>query len=354
MLFWDIFATTITYHMHKKLLTALLLAAPFISFSQSLTANEFPLVGDTLSMVNGDTSAYAVPSFGSGQTWDYSAVSFAGTKTNILFVDPSKTTNGSKFSGSNIAEQTTAGAVKNTIYYTRNGSSLTIIGTDQSGGAFGVTMPYADNEKLMDYPFASGSSKTDTYGASAAGSFGTTNYRNGQVNTYYRGSGTLKTPNMTYNNAILIEIESQQIDSTKSAFGSFVTQDFVERRFLWGVSGTRGWVMETSRRDNKGLGGTVVTKTMRTKFVASAGVGIAMSNITNLSLYPNPTGYDAVLTFYSLTPTQLKIYDACGKECLSLAANGTGQQQVSLPVSGLKAGIYLVRVNGETLKFVKQ
>ena len=74
--------------------------------------------------------------------------------------------------------------------------------------------------------------------------------------------------------------------------------------------------------------------------------------MTNCSIYPNPA--NDKLYVETLTQTQIltvEIYDIYGRRQQSTV---NGQQSLSIDVSGLNAGIYIIKINSKEGNIVKQ
>lgn len=90
-------------------------------------------------------------------------------------------------------------------------------------------------------------------------------------------------------------------------------------------------------------------------------VSVAEAVPATLQLYPNPAQEEAKLTITTLEPgpALVAIWSMTGKKAMEVPLElHSGQQQVTLPVATLPAGIYLMRLETEhgsyPLKFVKQ
>lgn len=97
----------------------------------------------------------------------------------------------------------------------------------------------------------------------------------------------------------------------------------------------------------------IVTNTTSTEFVATLNTDTFSK--TDIKLYPNPVRNQLNIRSGDTTVETLAIIDMLGKTVLSTAINGT---QTSLDVSGLSAGMYIVKAisaQGEkTIKIIKE
>jgi endoglucanase len=84
----------------------------------------------------------------------------------------------------------------------------------------------------------------------------------------------------------------------------------------------------------------------------TTGVNDVASKVTTLNVYPNPAT-DNVTFGFDLTgtpaATNLVVYDATGRVVNTINGTSlkTGKNEVSLNVSNLPAGMYIVRLQGE-------
>ena len=329
-----------------------------VAKAQSLTANEFPAIDDTLKMWTvSDTSNIVSPSKNMA-TWDYTSLKLDKSKSlNYKFIKPSTATNGAKFTTSNIACEE-PGQPANTVFYNRTSNSVEVVGVNNLTGS---ALPYSDKEKWLIYPLnAINGSSSDTYGGSAPGLLGSQTIRNGSIVTEGYGFGELKLPGKTYKNAILVRLESNYTDSLKSTFGSIATV-MREERFLWFVSGNRGWVFEIKNTATSiGVGGQTQTKTVYMRQAQDSLSNIGFNQISTndfVVVYPNPTSNLLNVVFNVSTPMSSYIYisDIAGKKVYESDKIIYNQETNSFifNTESLTSGIYFININQKVVKFVK-
>lgn len=86
-------------------------------------------------------------------------------------------------------------------------------------------------------------------------------------------------------------------------------------------------------------------------FVAAAlGTGEIGENSKNLQLYPNPSTDFIRIKSQNSEKLSVAIYSLSGK----IALKGIYSSEENINVSKLTAGVYLVQVNGVTIKFIKK
>jgi hypothetical protein len=78
----------------------------------------------------------------------------------------------------------------------------------------------------------------------------------------------------------------------------------------------------------------------------STGVGIQDVEASQFSIYPNP----ATEILYVEGEGVAEVYNTLGQMVISNEVNGTAQ----INVSNLESGVYFVRMNGDTQRFIKK
>jgi hypothetical protein len=71
-----------------------------------------------------------------------------------------------------------------------------------------------------------------------------------------------------------------------------------------------------------------------------------------LSVYPNPTSGELLITSYELQVTNIEVFDIFGKKLSSHTAHHTPHTAIN--ISHLAPGIYLLKINTEVIKIIKQ
>ena len=89
-----------------------------------------------------------------------------------------------------------------------------------------------------------------------------------------------------------------------------------------------------------------------TIYPVSAPAGIASVNLVQVAVYPNPASEWLQVRFEALEHnTEVALYDLSGRQ-LAIRTLTAGCSEVSLPVSQLADGVYLLRVGEATAKVV--
>jgi methionine-rich copper-binding protein CopC len=91
--------------------------------------------------------------------------------------------------------------------------------------------------------------------------------------------------------------------------------------------------------------------------VVDLSAGSSISNVTineNINLYPNPSNGQFTLDFTSVKNqvSSVKIYDLVGKNVYSKDAKiNEGANKLSIDVSNLTSGVYILNIENQKVKF---
>lgn len=152
--------------------------------------------------------------------------------------------------------------------------------------------------------------------------------------------GSLTTTNIVFDGAVTIQIPAGTYDYciTNPTPGA--------RMWIAGGEGSRAddYVFENGKSyhfymDQNGEGGDGVTITI-------SGVGVEEVENTTFSVYPNP----ATTNITVKGEGSMEIVNTLGQVIVSEQVNG----QANINVANLESGIYFVRMNGATQKFIKK
>jgi hypothetical protein len=86
-------------------------------------------------------------------------------------------------------------------------------------------------------------------------------------------------------------------------------------------------------------------------FNLETGVNADLARGSEIEIYPNPVTKTLVVRNLSGKDTEVEIYSVYGEK---MATKKGCAEDPQLDVGNLTSGLYLVKVNGQTLKFVKQ
>ncbi len=78
--------------------------------------------------------------------------------------------------------------------------------------------------------------------------------------------------------------------------------------------------------------------------------GIINSSISDISIYPNPVTEYFLINDLSLSQTDLFVYSLSGQKVLQTTVSSVNNY---VDVSQLDAGMYIIKMNSQTLKFIK-
>lgn len=317
-------------------------------FSQTITYNEWPAVGDTL-WVWGvtDTAGIANPASGTQKIWNYTGISLDKQNAlNYKFLAPKDALNGSSFTNANVAI-TEPGVGGATSFYSISQNSVEVRGTNIAGNS---ALKYTNSYILMNFPSVYSNDILDALGGVLTGGpGGTTTSRFGNTRSRIIGTGILRLPGINYTNCVLAQITLNYKDSVSSLLGSFNTLT-TEDRYMWFVPGTKGWVFEIKNTTvSNTITGAITTKNVYMKYpsAGTSGVSVETAISNKLTLYPNP----ACDYFHLETsePGWAHVYNLQGQPIEAFYLH-PGNHLLS--IKGWKAGIYLIQLNHQTCRMV--
>ncbi|MDB5258702.1 MAG: hypothetical protein JWM14_3397 [Chitinophagaceae bacterium] len=327
--------------MKKLLLSNLLLFLSIGVFAQPvLTSDEMLPYGSVLNYkFITDYSMIDVTSTGANVTWDYSTVTLDGSDDlNITMVNPSSTPYASSFPNSNYAYHETQGTDEDYRYFSLTSSKMERVGSYASSAK-----TYSDPQVEYVFPLTLNTTNNDTWDNDQS-SFG-----GGTYDLNCIAYGTLKLPDATYNNVLLVKVSFDE--------GGFLDFD----SYFWYDSDNGAVLFQYVQGD----GFFVADQAL---YVSSLTVGtdpIILSSANAYYLkdltYNNPVNNTLNVAFGNSSDFSGKyvIANTLGEKISE--GTITGQQSLNLPCEELKQGMYLLTLFEEqnsdqkkTIRFVKQ
>jgi hypothetical protein len=329
--------------MKKQILLGLIIsAASATAIAQpTLTAaTNNPVAGDVFYGFSVDTAGVGKGAAGASITWDFSSVVRSDSDTTSYFTCAS-TPYCDSFAGANIVMYDGS----DYAYGISSATGLELIGAYASGNY----MHLSDHSTMFKFPMTYGTTFTDTF-AAQFDIFGFTMFISG-VNTFTCDAwGTITTPFGTFNNALRVRQVSVNKDSI-DFMGSPEVNVSETESYSWYVAGFHSPLM-TINYDTSGSGTPYVIDAKYYRGLITSAVKDVVAKPTTLNVYPNPATDNITFGFDingASTATNLIVYDATGRVVNTI--NGTnlkaGKNEVSLNVSNLPAGMYIVRLQGE-------
>lgn len=323
--------------MKKRLLIITSILAGFSANAQLTQANEPNLGSQALFLCDSFVDSYSGVT-GTGVTWDYSAMwAYPGEMRNLNILDASATSHASDFPSSTRAMEI-EGLV--TTYFNSTATermSQGFVFTEPSFGEVVATWT-SDEEKMMDYPFAYGSSQTDAFSGDLNSSLGLT-AATGSVTSEIDGTGTLVLPETTIPNVIRLHIIDSALTNVMIFGDVEVIRDhyeyydlasqnepiFIHSRVLVQQPGGAGYQQES----------TLVLSKYAGNFLA-----VDDKEAESFSLFPNPS--NGLISFTGVNATdEIKVVSSLGNVVFNGKMNAANQ----INLTNLRKGVYFVEVN---------
>lgn len=270
---------------------------------------------------------------GADVTWDFSSLSATSDPNLVVtIVDPSTTPYSSDFTNSNYAYKESPTTAYR--YFNLTSSKMERVGS-WSGG---VLKTYSDPQVEYVFPLNLGVSNLDTW-ANSSSSFG------GDYNIYCIGYGTLKLPNATYSNALMVRAD---VDEVIYAFPTY----------FWYSSDNGAVLLEYIAGDGFFIG----ESGYYLGSLSSVTTATTKSEITYNLQYNNPADNTLHLSFTSKEAGPLKYSIANTTGDILITAdfpyNSSSQYETDIELTALTQGMYVLMIQSnqysEVIKFIKK
>lgn len=319
-----------------------LLAACFAACSlgtkaQIIESAWLPAAGISSSSYQSNNASDFMPgAAGEGQTWDFSGLTSTGVMSQTI-VNASEANGSSEFSGANLAF--TDGSISE--YFSTAPSAYQSWGFYSGAGESANYEIYTDAKDILRFPIGFGQTFTDDFSSekrTPGMSFSVT--KNGSVSVEVDGSGTLITPQGTFDDVLRIKTtETYQMIGLpplpgSSTSGTIVTYSFISADFP-GV-----YLLEYSTLED-GINAPVIDISYAD--VSSVGFRTSIAR-ANVSLYPNPV-VDRLTIRMRDGIQSLQIFDANGRN-MEFRVISRNLTTYVVDVSHLTTGVYLAKMVG--------
>ena len=343
----------------KRILLIATLATSFTGLAQSLTQANEPAIGETQSMFLCDSFATTYDgTTGAGVTWDYSTLAkYASVIRTVTIEDATMAPNAASFPTS-----TKTIKVENslTTYFNSTSTERVSQGFVFNEPSFGelVAVFDTDEEKLIDYPFANGSSLSDAYNGTLYFEFNgipQSPAAAGNCYAWIDGQGTLLMPD---GSSVTDVIRYKMIDTSTTNIMLFGDLEIVRTQYeYYDVANSNLPILTLSRLLIQQPGGglpladnSIVLSTVDPLNT----VGLFANSLIEFETYPNPTNGNITLKGEFDSNATASVFDQSGRLLITQKAiNGS-----SIDLSNFNTGMYLLKVtsNGAsgTKTIVKQ
>jgi len=352
-----------------NLLGAVLMCGVSVSQAPiSLTNSNMPSSGDTLRYSNAQLSSLGnYTQTGTNYSWNFSTLNFTGqglrSFKNALSTPYAFFFFGFNEYGEKIADTLGAGPLTLTNYYNyyKKQTSPAAYLADGAGITFSsVPVPnyYSDKDELYMFPLTYPKYDSTTFKFSTSSNtlipikYSKTGYRV----TVVDGWGTITTP---YGTAGCLRVVTTQysMDSIKNNLIPFpVGFPNYQRSYQWLTTSSKIPFLEIT---GNLTGGNFTPTQARYRDIPRNVSGISeREDVSGMIMYPNPVKDKLIFDFRDHENYTVAVYDLKGalvKEALNEHIGGTS---TGIDVSGLKPGLYVVKVNRDKtvhfLKFIKE
>ncbi len=336
--------------MKKQLFIASLLFSSLAN-AQSLTSTNEPAIGASATMYVCDSNYSDFNSTsGTGVTWDFSAITgFSDVPAKVLTVS-------APAPGSPFTTSTKSTVIPGFIssFWTSSSSDRTSQGFVFTEATLGdVVIQYgtgANEEKIMDYPFAITSSFTDSYSGTLSNSSLTPMGPvpcSGNIVSTIDGQGTLILPGaISMTNVLRHKI----VETTNATvFGQDVTITRTQFDY-YDVNSGLPVFSHCSMHIVSGTNVNSVINLVLSSVQPSVLVGVNENTATDFMMYPNPTQGSVTLKGDFSSDASLVVLDQAGRNVSSLNTLTNGS---TIDLSNVEKGIYLVVITNNGVKTTK-
>jgi hypothetical protein len=310
-------------------------------------ATNMPTVG--LSDIVKDGTTFSPGTSGASQTWDVTGVNFFNSFPGVY--EPCSSSNGCN----NSPNANMAYSLANTyVYYKASGSIFAMHGFFNGSK---VTQ-YTDPEDYLRFPMTYGSRFVDSFRGSYPGTGGTW-YRRGNDTVTADGWGTLITPAGTFTNALRIKVITTFKD-TGTIMGAYDRIAYKGTTYYWYDTKHQDFLFTTASITVSPLSASPHTATYAryTMNETTTGISTLSSDGLRCEVVPNPVRarVQMNINLNASARVSASLLDITGREVRSLSAMllNAGESKLNMPVEGLPAGVYTLRVvAGDAVKAMK-
>jgi len=328
-----------------KSIFSFFLLVPGLMLAQSFDASNEAAIGDLVSLHLCDSNANIQANvMGSNAVWDFSTISgIFGVTKDVQVLDATLDANYASFAGA--TKLYDIGGTLQTFYSTSAAGRISqgFVFNEVSLGAV-VASWSTDQENLMNYPYGFGANPVlDVFSGTVTSTATGTLPASGTSATLVDGIGTLQLPGgNTYTNVLRFHLKDSAVASVFGTNVAFIRNVYEYYDFT--VSNLP--IFLTMKVDvNSALimnSSTVILS----KHQPLTFVGLTEDSPSKVAVYPNPV-IDA-LTLEGVNENEpYTITSVTGK----IVNSGTYTGPID--VTNLLAGVYLLRINNQTVEFIK-
>jgi hypothetical protein len=292
-------------------------------------ANE-PVVGDSRTMVDYDSTNTVPKSTGIGKSWNFSTFASANWTETTTYTNVASVPGSSLYSGATIANIRGGNDYE---FYKSNGNNWEFMGDNNPPNNYLVTL--SNTAVFYNWPVAFGATNSDIASGLQVDN-GNTLTLTGIVSYTAAGTGTVTLPGGVVHNNCLQVIQTVSVTMGTGTATSVMTQI----TYVYFSGNKKFPIAEIQYSQQSSLAG--IFKDFNATFDVS-GVPVSINeqagNNDNLLLFPVPARNDLLIKLPgSLIPETVSIYDLNGR--LVMQTENTN----SIDVSNLAASCYLIKI----------
>jgi hypothetical protein len=344
-----------TYLLPLKLILIALLFTSAVNAQIILNSDRKPVVGDSFTTTDMDTTGVTEGASGSNITWDFSNVTATGQQLVAQYVDPSEAPGDSLFPDADIA--VSYDGLAHTFYDT-DGNSVHSLGVAYDEFA----MVYSNNEKVAEYPFTFNSTFLDNFQAEyeldealIVRNIGITQFTGDAF-------GNIILPDGSTHAALRVKIFRQTADTMFVIGIPVSTAEVKSTTYEWYTNESKYPVFGISYFEINVNGSITAYKEVDYNAEAATDVNDEPNQIVSgfelLQNYPNPFNPSTKISWQSSVGSHqtLKIYNVLGTEVATLVDEykPAGSYEVEFDASKLSSGVYLYQLKSNSKIITKK
>lgn len=309
-----------------------------------LDSNRKPVVGDSFTTSDMDTTGVHEGASGSNILWDFSNVAATGTQWTANYINPSEVPGDSLFPDADVAVN-----YDELSYSFYDTESNTVHALGMAFKDFSIV--YFNTEKVSEYPFTFNSTFLDNFQAEYELEKGLIVHNIGITQFTGDAFGNIVLPDGSSHNALRVKIFRQTADTMFIMGIPASTTEFKATTYEWYTNESKFPVFGISYIEID-VNGTITTdKQVDYNTETATDVDDENLNPGNFTLeqnFPNPFNPETIIK-YSINSNQfvsLKVYDVLGNEIADLIneEKPAGVYEVKFNGNGLSSGIYFYKL----------
>jgi hypothetical protein len=331
-----------TYLLQLKLILIVLLFASAVNAQIILNSDRKPVVGDSFTTSNMDTTGVTEGASGSNITWDFSNVTASGQQLIAQYLDPSEAPGDSLFPDADVTVN--YDELSYSFYDTESNTVHSL------GMAFeDFSIVYLNTEKVAEYPFTFNSTFLDNFQSQYELGEGLIVRNIGITQFIGDGFGNIILPDGSNHAALRVKIFRQTADTMFVAGFPLSTTEVKATTYEWYTNESKYPVFGISYFELNINGSITSYKQVDYNTGTATDVNDESPQIVNefelFQNYPNPFNPSTKITWQSTLGNHqtLKVYNVLGTEVATLVDEyrPAGNYEVEFDASKFSSGVYL-------------